>query len=59
MNIKTMSYRRTKNLGNYQSETVEMTAEVDKTDDPDTVFAQLKNTTLDYLDIEHDVEDEE
>ncbi len=34
MQVKTISYKRVKNLGNYQSETLEATASLDDSDDP-------------------------
>ena len=50
MKIKTMSYQRVKNLGNYESERLEMFAELDEDEDPDTVAVQLRlhvNSILD------------
>jgi hypothetical protein len=50
MKIKTISYQRVKNLGNYESERLEMFAELDEDEDPDTVAVQLRlhvNSILD------------
>ena len=33
MKVKTVTYKRVKNLGNYQTETLEMTAEIDDWED--------------------------
>lgn len=41
MKIKTVHYKRIKNLGNYESETFEMTAEIDD-DDEGAVSSALK-----------------
>lgn len=43
MEIKTISYQRVKNLGNYESKRLEMTAELDSNDDVDQCAAELKN----------------
>lgn len=40
MKIRTVHYKRVKNLGNYESETFEMTAEID--DDEGVVSSALK-----------------
>ena len=42
MEIKTFSYKRINNLGNYSSEHMEMFAELDSDDDVDQCAAQLK-----------------
>lgn len=57
MQYKTITYKRIKNLGNYQSETVEMTIEVDEQDDVEKSFEELKTSVLKALDL--DVENEE
>lgn len=49
MQIKTLTYRRIKNLGNYQSETIEVTAELDEADDLTEKFEQLRTWTLTRL----------
>ena len=35
MNVKTITYQKVKNLGNYESERLEMTIELDPSDDAD------------------------
>lgn len=42
MQYKTIVYKRIKNLGNYQSETVEMTIELSEGDDVGKCFEDLK-----------------
>lgn len=42
MEIKTITYSRNKNLGNYQSEKIEITAYLDEYDNPDEVTRELK-----------------
>ena len=42
MEIKTISYKRVNNLGNYSSEHMEMFAELDSDDDVNQCAAQLK-----------------
>ena len=51
MQYKTISYKRVKNLGNYQSETVEMSVELKDDDDPKQCFEQLKDRVLEALDL--------
>lgn len=43
MRIKTISYQRVKNLGNYESERLEMTAEVDEDEVASLAVAQLRD----------------
>lgn len=53
MKVKTITYQRVKNLGNYESERLELTAEVDC--DIDDIFVSintLKAIVLDRLEIE-------
>lgn len=57
MQYKTISYKRIKNLGNYQSETVEMSAELDDDDNVDFSFEKLKVTVSKALDIDKKTED--
>lgn len=45
MKIKEISYRRVRNLGNFETETIEMKAEVDDSEDPIDVFSELKFKT--------------
>lgn len=42
MFISKISYRRTFNLGNYENETIEMTAELDAADNASENFEKLK-----------------
>lgn len=42
MKIETITYKRVKNLGDYQSETFEATATVEEGDDPQVVGEGLK-----------------
>ncbi|MHC5760633.1 hypothetical protein [Nostoc sp.] len=42
MKIETITYKRVKNLGNYQTETMEVTAVLDQYDEPDQVSEQLR-----------------
>jgi hypothetical protein len=42
MKIKTISYQRVKNLGNFQSERMEAIAEVDKDEDIEAAIESLK-----------------
>lgn len=42
LNIKTISYRRVFNRGNYQSEAIEITVEVEEGQNPDEVMAEAK-----------------
>lgn len=41
MNVKTITVKRVKNLGNYQSQTVEMTAEITEMEDPKEATKKL------------------
>lgn len=43
MKIKIITYQRIKNLGNYQSEKLEMTAELEEGEDVQASIAKLKN----------------
>lgn len=49
MKIRTISYRRVRNLGNYQTETVEIQGEIDDKEDPDTAFRQIKAKVFSWL----------
>ncbi len=42
MKIETITYKRVKNLGNYQTETMEVTAVLDQFDEPNEVGEQLR-----------------
>lgn len=56
MNIKTISYQRVKNLGNYESERMEMTIELDDDDSVEEAIATIKDTVkkaLNILDVEN------
>ncbi|HYX18780.1 MAG TPA: hypothetical protein VE944_31310 [Nostoc sp.] len=49
MKIETITYKRVKNLGNYQSETMEVTAVLDQFDEPDEVSKQLRTLVQNQL----------
>lgn len=49
MKIETITYKRVKNLGNYQSETFEATAILSEDDDSDIAADTLKNFVLKTL----------
>lgn len=51
MKVKTITYQRVKNLGNYESERFEMTAEVYEDESPTEVAENLKEMVEDALDI--------
>lgn len=42
MKIETITYKRVKNLGNYQTETFEATATLDDTDNPEQASKDLR-----------------
>lgn len=46
MIVKTLTYGRTKNLGNYQSERLDITVELDETDDPKGALTEAKQFVL-------------
>lgn len=48
MKIKQISYRRVRNLGNYETETLECVAEVNE-DDLKDVYVELKVATMKLL----------
>ena len=52
MEVKTITYQRVKNLGNYESERLELTVELDENDKPEIAIAILRNKVLDALDIQ-------
>ncbi len=62
--IKTITYQRVKNLGNYESERLEMSCDVDEDEDPILAAAQLQQDVYYLLfkpaekDIEQDPEPE-
>lgn len=49
MQYKTITYKRVKNLGNYQSEHLEMTIELDETDDVWNATNQLRHAVCEQL----------
>ncbi|RCJ34621.1 hypothetical protein A6769_22085 [Nostoc punctiforme NIES-2108] len=49
MKIETITYKRIKNLGNFQSETMEVTAVLDQYDEPDEVSEQLRSLVKNQL----------
>lgn len=50
MKIKTISYQRVKNLGNYESERLEMSAELFDGEDPEDAAAGLRRVVNWILD---------
>ena len=54
MKVKTISYQRVKNLGNYESERMEMTVEVNEDEDINLAVKTLKEYVLQGLDINPD-----
>ena len=56
MEVKTITYQRLKNLGNYESERMELTAELNENDDVDDAIASLKNLVLESLDLKAEPE---
>lgn len=52
MNIKTITYQRVKNLGNYESERMEMTIELDDGDSVEIAIARIKSKVEEALGIE-------
>lgn len=55
MKVKTVHYKRVKNLGNYESETFEMTTELDDDDSPTLAAMQLQEYVHYMLGIDHGV----
>lgn len=51
MKIKTITYKKIKNLGNYQSETVEMCAELDESENVELASKALKQEVFKALDL--------
>ncbi|MEH2197410.1 hypothetical protein [Nostoc sp.] len=49
MKIETITYKRVKNLGSYQSETMEVTAVLDQYDEPDEVSEKLRELVKNQL----------
>lgn len=49
-----ITYRRNKNLGNYETEHVEISATVDENESPETAFNVLKSRVYDYLELAPD-----
>ncbi|MEY2833402.1 MAG: hypothetical protein RLZZ574_2661 [Cyanobacteriota bacterium] len=56
MQVRTITYQRVKNLGNYESERMEMTIELDDDENVEIAIAALKDTVKKALNIT-DVED--
>ena len=48
--IKTITYQKVKNLGNYESERLEMSAQVDEDDEPFLVASELRLMVNQLLD---------
>jgi hypothetical protein len=59
MKIETITYKRVKNLGNYQTETLEVSATLDDGDDPGQTAQYLKDFILGQLYPPSPVTDEE
>lgn len=57
MKIKTITYQRVKNLGNYESERMEMVAEVNEDEDINIAVETLKQYVLQGLNIQSDNDD--
>jgi len=51
MNIKTVSYKRIKNLGNFESEHLEVFAEIDENEDPSEASQKLREFVSDQLQV--------
>lgn len=51
MKIKTVSYKRIKNLGNYESEHLEVFAEVDENEDPSEASQKLREFVAEQLQV--------
>lgn len=49
MNVKTITYQKVKNLGNYESERLEMTIELDPSDDAEAAARILMVKVQDLL----------
>lgn len=56
MRITEIKYQRVKNLGNYETERVEMTGAVNENEPSDIVFRVLKQLTEKYLELESENE---
>ncbi|MBW4535202.1 MAG: hypothetical protein KME09_14805 [Pleurocapsa minor HA4230-MV1] len=54
MKYKTITYQRVKNLGNYESERLELSVELDEDDDEEVAIASLKSKVEQALGIEFD-----
>jgi CO dehydrogenase/acetyl-CoA synthase gamma subunit (corrinoid Fe-S protein) len=49
LKIKELSYRRVHNLGNYETEALEVIAVVNETDDPEKIYDAMKRFTENKL----------
>ncbi|NJL51183.1 MAG: hypothetical protein HC930_01310 [Hydrococcus sp. SU_1_0] len=58
MKFKTITYQRVKNLGNYESERLEISAELDDDDNVSKAIAILKSHVHEELDIQKPVIDD-
>lgn len=52
MKVKTITYQRVKNLGNYESERLEITAEINEGEKPQEAIERLRELVLNRLNIE-------
>lgn len=58
MKYKAISYRRAKNLGNYENEVLEMSIELDEHESPEAAFIRLKRKVKMLLGLVLDAEEE-
>lgn len=54
MEIKTVAFKRIKNLGNYESEHLEFTADLEPGDDVETEVNTIKELVYDLLGVKKD-----
>lgn len=57
MKIQAISYRRTKNLDDYNSETLAVEAELDQDEDPDQAILELRDRVSQQLGISESVKE--
>ncbi len=51
MKVTEIRYQRVKNLGNYETERVEVVGLVDETETPEEIFCVLKDMAEQFLDL--------
>lgn len=54
MKITKIKYQRVKNLGNYETERVELVALIDKDEHPKEVFFELRDLIFQLLELEEE-----